>query len=189
MQVTYPFVALVPLRAPGTMVYGFQRGDGVPEGTVTAWELEVGVDVAPLNTGAVPRPEDDADRAQWEAYAIGQGVDAEQARAASLDELRETPEPETQDNGDQAAILPLPDPTAGPVRPDADAKKAEWVTYTKEVGADATWADDRSTTKADLMDFEPKSDAVTSEPVTTPPIGDTVAENASELQADANAKG
>lgn len=184
MPITEPFIALRALRIPGTMAWGFQPGDGVPQATVDNWGLEIGVDVMPRDTGVVPRPADDADRSEWEAYAIGQGMDPETARNASLSELKGIPEPDPEE-----PPQPLPDPNAPPERPAPDALKADWIAYVVAMGADETWANDRSTTKADLQDYEPKRDfppAGTDTVVTPPANGDTVAEQATDIQNDAN---
>jgi hypothetical protein len=180
------FAALHPLQAPGTMVYGYRTGDPVPESVVSAWELEVGLDVRPLHTGAVRRPEDDS-REAWEAYAIGQGMSYDDAQSASLADLKKTPEPEV-DSETGGPVL-LDDPDAPPARPEPTAVKADWVTYVIAMGADRAWAEDRSTTKADLQDWEPKRDFPASgETQIVPPSTDTVATSATQAQADANAQ-
>lgn len=181
--IDYEFTALTALRAPGTMVFGYQAGDGVPASVVENWELNVGTDVMPTRTGLVPRPEDD-DRSAWEAYAIGQGMSVEDARAASLAELKDTPEPEPDAEPEK-----LPDPLAPPVRPEPNALKADWVAYVVAIGADRAWAEDKATTKAELQDYEPKRDFPPAETQVVPPSTDTVATEATTLQADANAKG
>lgn len=179
-----PYVALTPLRAPGTMVFGFQPGDGVPQDTVENWELVIGVDVMPRDTGVVARPDRDSDdRAAWEAYAIGQGTPVQDARAASLTQLRKTPEPAT--DADTGGPVVLADPFAAPERPAPGAKKADWIEYVIATGADKAWANDPSTTKADLQDYENKRDVVPNEPAPADPV----ATGASAAQADANADG
>lgn len=189
MQVYTEYIALAPLRAPGTMVYGYQAGDGVPAATVEAWELSVGIDVMPRDTGVVARPEKGSDdRVAWEAYAIGQGRPRDEVVAASLADLKKTPEPAVDETG--AAVV-LDDPFAVPERPASDAKKADWIAYVTYFGADKAWANDRATTKADLQDYSPKRDVVPTETVVVPgpdPVGgDPVAESASAAQADATA--
>lgn len=175
MQPYTEYVALRPLRAPGTMVYGFQTGDGVPAATVDSWELAVGVDVLPRDTGVIARPgKDSDDRVAWEAYAIGQGRTRDEVVAASLADLKATPEPETDETG---APVTLPDPFAPPVRPEPDARKADWVEYVIATGADREWAAAKTTTKADLQDYSPSRDVV--------PAPDPVAVSASAVQADA----
>lgn len=152
------FVAMTSFGPPGSMIKGYNRGDKVPATVVDAWGLTVGEDghVMPLRTDAAPRPaDDDEDRAAWEAYAIGQGWDTGDARAASLDDLREIPEPEPDEHGNPAPAEPLPDPTAAPVRPEDDAVKAEWVDYVVRSGGDENWATAKGTTKADLQAWEP----------------------------------
>jgi hypothetical protein len=179
------YVALTSLRAPGTMVFGYRPGDGVPAAAVEAWELTVGVDVMPRDTGVIPRPEKDSDdRAAWEAYALGQGRPADEVSAASLADLKKTPEPATDE--ETGAPVALADPFGEPERPAPDAKKADWVAYVIATGADKDWASDRATTKADLQDYSPKRDVVPNEPaIVSPSEGDSVAESATAAQTDA----
>lgn len=180
MQITYPYRALGALRAPGTMVNGYQAGDGVPAAVVDAWELNVGTDVMPIDTSVVPRPADDeSERRPWEAYVIGQGTPVADAQAMSLDDLRKVKETRTAE----------PEPIATPGdRPEPDALKADWVAWAIANGADKTWANDRSTTKAELQDFTPRLDGPTATPVPPVVADDPVAASASEMQADANEK-
>jgi hypothetical protein len=175
MQTYTEYIALHALRAPGTLTYGYREGDGVPAGTVENWELVVGVDVMPRDTGVIARPDGD-DRAAWEAYAIGQGTSPDEARAASLAELKKTPEPAV--DAETGGPVVLPDPNAAPERPAPDAKKADWVAFVVATGADEAWANDRSTTKADLQDYTPSRDV-------TPSVGDPVAVSLSAAQAGA----
>lgn len=165
------YIAQRAIKAPGTMVYAYQRGDDVPAGAVENWELSVGDDgdVLPVNTGIIPRPADDASRGEWEGYVIGQGTNTEDARAMSLDELRDA---YAEGDAEQPATV-LPDPT-NPQRPADSEKKAAWISYVEAKGADSAWANASDTTKADLMNWEPsnKADIVP---------GDTVAVAASDL--------
>lgn len=175
MQIEYPYRALAALRAPGTMVNGYQTGDGVPATVVESWELTVGADVLPIDTSVVPRPSDDEDaRRPWEAYAIGQGTDIAEAQAMSLDQLRKVKEVKTAE----------PEPVKAPAdRPEPNALKADWVTWAIANGADKSWANDNATTKAALQEYHPNLLVAP-----TVPVGDRVAESASEMQADANEK-
>ena len=164
MRDKFDFIALETIKAPGTAgMPAYFRGDGVPASTVENWSLVVGEQVMPLNTGAVARPDDDGDRAAWEAYAIGQGMTVDEAREASLKELRSVPPPD-----DQVPPEDLPNPVS-PERPDENAAKAEWVAWARANGADEDWAGAKSTTKADLIAFDPSA-----------PHGDVVAEAADE---------
>jgi hypothetical protein len=173
MQVQEPYVALGAIKRPGTMVNGYQRGDGVSQQVVESWDLVVGQEVAPVDTSVVGRPGEGADRADWQAYAIGQGMSAEDAQAASLDDLR-TAYPDAE-----AEAKPLPVPGSMPVRPEPDALKAEWVAYVIAMGADKEWANAKSTTKADLQDWDESTGPGFATPV--PEVGDPLAVQATEL--------
>jgi hypothetical protein len=172
MQVQQPYVALGTIQRPGTMVNGYQRGDGVSQEVVDAWELVVGEQVVPFDTGVIARPTEDGTRADWQAYAIGRGMDPADAQAASLDDLVAAyPD-------DDAEVKPLPVPGSIPQRPEADARKAEWVDYVIAMGADKSWANDRSTTKAELQDWDESTGPGHVTPV--PEVGDPLAVQATE---------
>ena len=149
MQTNDPYRAIRAIKSPGMMYDAYQPGDQVSQSAVDNWRLVVGEDVMPVRTDVVARPEDDAPRESWEAFAIGQGWTTGDARAASLADLRKVPAPDPEVAGE-----PLPDPSAPPERPGDDAVKAEWVAYAMASGADEEWATAKSTTKADLMDYE-----------------------------------
>ena len=149
MQTNDPYRALRAIKSPGMMYDAYQPGDGVSQSAVDNWHLVIGEDVTPVRTGVVPRPEGDAPREAWEAFAIGQGMTVDEAREASLKDLRKIPAPDPE-----AAPGPLADPSAAPERPGDDAVKAEWVAYALAIGADEEWATAKSTTRADLMDYE-----------------------------------
>ena len=171
MQTSDEYEALTDIPAPGTMVFAFRAGHRVPASSVENWELRVGEQVRPLNTGVIPRPEDDSDRRAWEGYAIGQGMATEEAQAASLDDLRAA-YPETDE---PAEVRDLPSPTDRPA--DSDVK-ADWITWAVANGADETWAKDKSTTKAELMDWT-VPDRSDSGP--DPEVGDPVALSATQM--------
>jgi hypothetical protein len=173
MQIQQPYVALGTIRRPGTMVNGYQRGDGVPSEVVDAWELVVGEQVMPFDTGVVGRPTEDGTRADWQAYAIGQGMSPEDAAAASLDDLIAAYPDEERDTE------ALPVPGSMPVRPEADARKADWVAYVIAMGADREWANAKGTTKAELQDWDESTGPGHATP--TPEVGDPLAMNATEL--------
>jgi hypothetical protein len=88
------FTALQGILAPGTAVYGYQRGHEVPAAVVEAWGLTVGDQVcegdldadAPAPV-AVPRPGPESNRAAWESWAIANGWKAEDAAEASIEDL------------------------------------------------------------------------------------------------------
>lgn len=170
MQTNDEYEALTDIQAPGTMVFAYRTGDGVPASAVDNWELRVGEQVRPRNTGVIPRPADDADRRAWEAYAIGQGMATEDAQAASLEDLRAA-YPETDD---EPEVRDLPSPTDRPA--DGDVK-ADWVRWAVASGADETWATDKGTTKAELMDWTPPD---RSDRGPDPEVGDPVALSATQ---------
>lgn len=176
MRAPAEYRALKRIAVPGTSVAGYQAGDEVPMGAVENWGLVVGddplvADVQPLNTGIIPRPEDDNDRTAWEAYAVGQGMTSAEARAESLPALRKK-YPETDE---PVVAEPLPDATAGPVRPEDSAPKADWVEFVKRSGADPEWAEAKGTTKADLQGFDPGTEGFDPGVPPTPAQGDPVA--------------
>lgn len=151
------FTALQGIQAPGTAVFGYQRGDAVLADVVENWGLTVGLDVCEGDLAedvpavAAQRPGPEATYADWQAYAIANGMNEAEAEDAPLEDLQ--------------AVEPV---GGEPVRPDESAKKAEWVDYAKRKGADPEWAESSSTTKADLMAWEP------------PAVGDPVAVAATE---------
>jgi hypothetical protein len=175
MHIQEPFVALGTIKRPGTMVNGYQRGDGVPASVVEDWDLVVGEQVIPFDTGVVGRPGDGGSRADWQAYAVGQGMDPAEAEAASLEDLVAAyPEPD-----EDAEARPLPVPGSMPERPDADARKADWVAYVIAMGADKEWANAKGTTKAELQDWDESTGP--GYPTPTPEVGDPLAVQATEL--------
>lgn len=165
------YVALTGIKAPNTAVYGYQRGDLVHENVVQNWGLTVGSDVAEgteLPDDAEPvapmeRPGAEGTRADWEKWAIYNGLPEASAAVASQDELEAVTAPEPD-------AVPDDEPSEQgeqPVRPADSAAKAEWVDYAIALGADPQWARDSTTTKANLQAYEP-------------PVGDTVAVAATE---------
>jgi hypothetical protein len=170
MQANDPYRALRSYKNAATMTWVFQEGDGVPQGTVDTFGLVVGVDVVPVRDDVIAKPESGADRADWEAFALGQGWTLDQAHEASLKDLRAIP---GRDPNEPVRLLN--DPSAAPERPDASAVKADWQAWAVANGADEAWANDKATTKADLQDYQPGPDA---HPAVS---GDPVAENADEL--------
>lgn len=156
------YVALRGLQAPGTSVFGYQRGDLVGESVVEAWGLVLGDDVAegtevPEPAPAIPatRPGAADTRATWEAWAVANGMTPEDAENASQDDL-ESYEPVQQGGR--------------PQRPADSAPKADWVAYAIAQGADERWAKDSATTKANLQAYEPAP-------------GDTIATAATEANS------
>lgn len=160
-----PYVALTGLKQPGTLYYGYQPGDPVDERVVREWGLVDGTDVQSYADGepvptphppALPRPGDDATRAQWQTWAVANGMDPDEAAETSIEDLQ----------GFE------PRAAGGQDRPAESDTKATWVKWAVAAGADKEWANDRSTTKADLMEWD-----VTAEQADEPPVGDTVAES------------
>lgn len=150
MPEDFPYVALRPIRQPGTLLTPYRDGDGLPANAVTEWGLVVGEDVAPVRDDVIPKPDDDADRAEWEAFAIGQGWTYADARDASMKDLRGIPERDPEQPARR-----LDEPAAAPERPAESDVKAEWVRWATANGADETWATDKGTTKAELMEWQP----------------------------------
>lgn len=160
------FTALTSLHAPGTLVAGYRRGDEIKGAVIDAWGLEEGTDYVagdlPADGAPAPvaRPADEANRAEWEAYARANGMAADDAAGASIEDLQAV-EPDA--------------PADDYPRPADSAKKAEWVTYVsnhpKATDRDKQWAGEEGTTKANLMEWQP------SEPEHS---GDPIAESASE---------
>lgn len=175
------FIARQRIPANGGYVTAYQPGDLVTAQVVTDWDLTIGEQVTPSDGYTAPRPaDDDQNRTAWEAYVTGQGTTIDDARAASLDDLRgmyDAPKTEPGAHDLPATVAPegvdgtgvRPDPAippaddqgnttpagTGPERPAASAKKADWVEYAVAAGADADWARADDTTKADLESWKP----------------------------------
>lgn len=160
------YTALHGIAAPGTSVYGYQRGAAVSAGVVESWDLIVGeandpdADVVagdlPADTPAevlVPRPDEGANRAAWEGYAIANGVPAGAAAEMAIEDLQAV--------GTGEALV-----AAGLMRPADSAPKSEWIQFVLALGADEAWA--KAATKADLQAYDVRP-------------GDTVAMAATEL--------
>ena len=139
------FTALGPIAAPGTSVFGYQRGDAVPAQVVTDWQLDDtqvcqgDLPAGPAARPAFPVPDETATRGDWEDWAIAEGMDPDQAASISMDDLQ--------------AWRPAQSAAADGERPADSAKKAEWVDYAVRRGADHGWAEQQ--TKADLQAWEP----------------------------------
>jgi hypothetical protein len=172
MRENFPYVALRRIHQPDTLLYPYNEGDGLPANAVTEWGLVVGEDVAPVRDDVIAKPGDDADRAEWEAFAVGQGWTLEDARDASMKDLRAIPE---RDPEQPARRLDEPGPA--PDRPAESDVKAEWIRWATANGADEQWANDKGTTKADLMEWQPEQSA---DEAATAERTDSVAEAADE---------
>lgn len=160
------FTALGSVHAPDSYAAGYRRGDEVSAQVVENWGLVVGEDVVegdltedndPAVVRLHTRPNEGATRADWEAWAVYNGMDADDAATATMEDL--------QDAGTKN----------DPQRPADSAKKAEWVAWVIDQGADDGWARADSTTKADLQAWEPEAVAADE-----PESGDPVAESATE---------
>lgn len=89
------YTALTSIGPPGSMVFGYRRGDEVASDVVDAWGLVVGEHVttdpadaeADASTPPVrPGPEDTL--STWQAYAVSRGMDADKADSADMEELQ-----------------------------------------------------------------------------------------------------
>lgn len=152
------YTALEGILAPNTSVFGYRRGDAVSAQVVADWALEIDAQVcagdldpdAPVDP-TVPRPDEGGTRAEWEAWALAEGMPADDVAAASMDDLQGYRSEQAADSG----------------RPADSAKKADWAAYAVSLGADPQWANDPNTTKANLQAYEPE-------------VGDPVALSATE---------
>lgn len=170
------YEALQRIQAPGTLVTAYMPGDPISADVVNEWGLN-DEQVSKYDSYEPPRPEEDSDdRNGWELYVVGQGTSKEDAKAASLDELRNMYDPpppeetpawqindarETQMRVEAAASSATPAgatvPPAGEQpsdRPATSATKAEWVKFVEAHGADKEWAEASSTTKDDLQNWQ-----------------------------------
>lgn len=147
------YTALTSITPPGALVYGYHRGDPVSADVVGSWDLVVGEQVVegPLPDEApavvMGRPGPEATRAQWEAYAVANGMDPDDVAEATQDDLE--------------AVRPADEPVVGD-RPAESANKAAWVAYVSTHGSesDKAWAEAVGTTKANLMAWEPAGDPI-----------------------------
>lgn len=118
------YTALHGIMAPGTSVYGYHRGAPVSAQVVESWGLTVGeandpeADVvagdlpqdAPA-ARAVARPDDGANRAAWEAYAMASGMSPADVAAAGMEDLMAAGEQKAPARARKAA-KPAADTTA-----------------------------------------------------------------------------
>lgn len=97
---TNEYTALHGIMAPGTSVYGYHRGAPVTAQVVESWGLAVGeandpdADVVagdlPADAPSAPvvaRPDEGANRAAWESYALANGMSTTDVATASMDDL------------------------------------------------------------------------------------------------------
>lgn len=147
--------ALHTLSAPGSLAAGYRRGDEVHPSVIENWSLIEGEDWQADRPDAAPstvppRPADDTDRGAWVSYVVARGTDPAEADDMPLADLMDLyPEDEQ-----------APADSAHP-RPADSARKSEWVSYVNDhpqaTAEDQAWAGDDSTTKADLMAWEPST--------------------------------
>jgi hypothetical protein len=77
--------ALETIQVNGVNAY--QPGDDVYAAVVENLGLEIGVDVEPARLKLIEKPAKNASRAAWAAYALDQGVSAEDVDGMGRDEL------------------------------------------------------------------------------------------------------
>ena len=68
-------------------VHAYAEGDPVPAGAVENLGLVVGEDVTPSGLSLLPKPTKNAKRSDWAAYALDQGVAADEVDALTRDQL------------------------------------------------------------------------------------------------------
>jgi hypothetical protein len=112
------YVALHDLQVPDTFVFAARTGDDVTEAQRVNLGLVVGVDVRPLRTDSMARPNDDAERSAWQDYAVVQGVPY--TEAVDLDRAELIKRIDRQDEEGPADPTTMPEP---------GALKAEWLEY------------------------------------------------------------
>lgn len=137
--------------------FAYREGDDVQAGAVENWGLVVGEDVFPARHGLRARPAANASRADWEDYAVHEGVPLAEARELTRDELaKRIPEEEEGPTG--MALLggigrdtqPVDEPVDENAPPPLTAKKDAWVTYAVEQRG-WTKEDAELRTKVDLV--------------------------------------
>lgn len=146
-------------------VTAYNPGDDVPASAVENLGLTVGVEVLPAHAGVIPRPAGNARRAEWERYAIGQGMTPEEAADLTRGDLiARYPDGEqpTTVNPDPAPDLVAEQATeqtngtAGDdMEPPArDARKADWVAYAVARGMPAEVAEDSTIAQLSGYDYD-----------------------------------
>lgn len=75
------------LPIPNSYAVGLRAGDQITEQQRETGGLVVGKDVEPLDSDVMARPEDDADRAAWQNYAVVRGVPYDDAINLDRDQL------------------------------------------------------------------------------------------------------
>jgi hypothetical protein len=69
-------------------VIGYHTGDEMVADVVDNLHLVVGEDVRALRPDVIPRPADDAPRAEWAQYAAGQGVAQDELDNLGVEQIR-----------------------------------------------------------------------------------------------------
>lgn len=184
MRAPAQYMALHDIQVPGSYAFAARTGDDVTEMQRVNLKLVVGVDVRPLTPEAMPRPADDADRGEWQNYAVVRGVPYEEAVNLDRGELLERIELAEDESEQQAVASGMPE---------TDALKAAWVEWAETEILRSTAgqvspqeAHDRAAgaTKAKLIEaFGPEATAEARAPfleLPEPPAtsGDPVAEQA-----------
>lgn len=104
----YDYTALHRIPALGPVAY-YQRGDDVQAAVVEQLGLVVGEDVVPARADVIPRPADNAKRAEWVDFAVGQGMPRDEADDLTVAELRDR-YPEGARRTDFVSLDDRPDP-------------------------------------------------------------------------------
>lgn len=117
------YVALRDIKVPDSYAFAARAGHDVTEAQRINLNLIVGddpatADIAPTSPNAMNRPDDDADRLQWQNYAVVRGVPFDEAVNLDRSELVKRAGRE-------------PDAPTGTValRPEPGDKKAAWVEH------------------------------------------------------------
>lgn len=159
------YTALTSIGPPGSMVFGYRRGDEVAADVVDTWGLVVGEHVTtdPIDPTSetvtpppVPGPEDTV--STWQGFAVSRGMDPADADAADIEELQAYAEDNQPAEGEAATVA----------RPADGAVKSAWVDYVVAAGGDESWARDGATTKADLQGWSPLHAKTTDGPAGDP---------------------
>lgn len=118
MRATPHYVLIRDFKVPGSdFAVALRTGDEITEEQRATAGLIIGLDVTPLSADVVARPGDDADRAEWQDYAVARGVPY--AEAVNLD---------VKDLQAREEVQADPEPVV-PDMPEASAVKATWVEY------------------------------------------------------------
>lgn len=81
----YIALKVLPERGPR----GYNPGDGLMQQVVDTLGLVVGEDVVPARPDVIARPAGNASRADWAAYALGQGKTPDELEDLGRDQIRD----------------------------------------------------------------------------------------------------